>query len=195
MISWCCKNICFVSKFFSRKPFYNFFHFFKKVSKNETRRLRFIWTKKKIGCGGKWRRRRLGKVGDDKNDCLRWQHDWAFLQFLKREGWSNQMQAYVGLLWNRVFPKLLNWDFEFRGLLLIKINNWKLRRLNFCYSPCFFFFAVLLSPVLDGFEWLLSSNDTVLAVIKSWQHQLNPSGNYWERRESNPGSWDRKPVC
>lgn len=132
------KIFVLFQSFYSRKPFYNFFHFFKKVSKNETRRLRFIWTKKKIGCGGKWRRRRLGKVGDDKNDCLRWQHDWAFLQFLKREGWSNQMQAYVGLLWNRVFPKLLNWDFEFRGLLLIKINNWKLRRLNFCYSPCLF---------------------------------------------------------
>ena len=49
------------------------------------------------------------------------------------------------------------------------------------------FFAVLLSPVLDGFEWLLSSHDTVLAVIKSRRHQLNPTRNYWERRESNPG--------
>ena len=55
------------------------------------------------------------------------------------------------------------------------------------YSKLGIFFAVLLSPVLDGFEWLLSSHDTVLAVIKSWRHQLNPARNYWERRESNPG--------
>ena len=51
------------------------------------------------------------------------------------------------------------------------------------------FFAVLLTPVLDGFKQLLSSHDTVLAVIKSGRHQLNPTRNWgnWERRESNPG--------
>ena len=52
------------------------------------------------------------------------------------------------------------------------------------YVAMEFFFA-LLSPVLDGFEWLLGSHDTVLAVIKSRRHQLSPTRNYWERRELN----------
>ena len=61
-----------------------------------------------------------------------------------------------------------------------------------------FFFAVLLSPVLDGFEWLLSSHDTVLAVIKSRRHQLNPTrklGKIGNAENRTRGSWDRKPVC
>ena len=68
MISWCCKNVFCLASFsnFSffpqngKKPFYNFFHFFKKVSKNEA--ALFISTKKKQKIeksGWKWRRRRL----------------------------------------------------------------------------------------------------------------------------------------
>ena len=39
-----------------------------------------------------------------------------------------------------------------------------------CLFNWIHFFAVLLSPVLDGFEWVLISHHTVLAVIKSRRH-------------------------